>query len=39
MIERNSEIKKYLKNPFHSLSLLIADAENWLDSFRKHHSE
>jgi hypothetical protein len=34
MIERNSEIKKYLRNPFNSFSLLIADAENWLESFR-----
>lgn len=37
MLENNSGLRSFLKNPVKSFSVLIADAENWLESFKKHH--
>lgn len=37
MVERNTGFKKYLTRPFYSFGMVIADAENWLESFKNHH--
>ena len=37
MLERNSDIRSFMKNPVNSFSMLIADAENWLNSFKEQN--
>ncbi len=37
MLERNSNIRSFFKNPVNSFSMLIADAEQWLNSFKKQN--
>lgn len=37
MLERNSNMRSFFKNPVHSFSMLIADAENWLNSFKEQN--
>lgn len=37
MLENNSDLKSFFKNPVKSFSLIISNAENWLESFKKHH--
>ncbi len=34
MLENNRSLRSFLKNPIQSFTLIIADAENWLESFK-----
>jgi len=35
MIERHSDLKKFIKKPFHYLAIIISEADNWLESLKK----
>ena len=37
MLENNSNLKTFFRNPIRSFILLIADAENWFESFKNQH--
>jgi len=37
MVENNSSLRSFLKNPVRSFSMIITDAENWLESFKKQN--
>lgn len=37
MLENNSNLKTFFRNPVRSFILLIADAENWFESFKNQH--
>jgi hypothetical protein len=39
MLENHSGLKSFFKNPVKSFSLIISNAENWLESFKKHHHQ